>query len=279
MRRRHTTSYLKLLESALTGCFGWNFTVPLHASLQSAVEMKAERLGFDPMIYAHRAATTESELYTLADEVCSRALRPTISQAQFLFLGVVLLSQIAATSPTGGPVSAWCNSAPTGIEPFLPLIAIAELNLAPKGRHRVLLTEWRATILQTVSLGRFTSAEVGILPRSLQEKYFAPVNGAEQPTLQVSDFIRVMSRVERANLLRERSEDAPRGTFDLVLSPGSLTFLTETARQKWVRQLARSLRPGGILMISEAEASIFDAAEFARLESGPKGFYERTSAA
>lgn len=274
MPRRPTISYLKLLETSLTACFGWNFTAALRASVQSTVETKADRLGLDPMIYAHRAATTESELYTLADEVCSRTTRPTINQSQFLFLGAVLISQIAETSPTGGPIRTWCSSAPLGLEPFLPLIAISELNLPPKGRHRVLLTEWRATILQAVSLGRFASNEVAALPRSLQEKYLAPVGQESNPLYQLSDQIRVKVQVERANLLRTAEARPHRGAFDLVLSPGSLTFLTDAARQKWIRQAGASLRPGGILVLSESETSLFDDLMFAKIESGPKGFYE-----
>lgn len=151
-----------------------------------------------------------------------------------------------------GPLRAWCAGCATGEELWSLAIVLEEEGLGERARLY-------GTDLSPVALD---AAWRGLLPLARMREYTA----AYQRAGGVSEFSAYYVAAPEGDVVRERlrrgavfgphdlTADPPPGSFDVVFCRNVLIYLLPAAQERVQGQLARAVRPGGILALGRAEA-------------------------
>jgi chemotaxis methyl-accepting protein methylase len=143
----------------------------------------------------------------------------------------------------GGKVHAWSAACGNGAELYSLAIVLAESGLLPGS---VLLgTDCRATAIATASRGVYHEEALRKVPAPLRDRYFASLGDAWRVALPPEG--RISWQV--ANVLGSPAEE----TWDLILCRNVAIYLRcEAGSALWATLIGR-LRPGGLLVVGNAE--------------------------
>jgi chemotaxis protein methyltransferase CheR len=149
--------------------------------------------------------------------------------------------------PSLGPtVKAWSAGCASGEEPYSVVLAAADAGVAV----RVVATDVDATLLDRARSACYPESSLRDLPAMLRARAFE--DGCLRPAYR-----------EPVEFLRhDLRSGAPDGSFDLVLCRNLVfTYFAEERQTEVGARLARSLRPGGALVVGAHEAPALDELE------------------
>lgn len=197
----------------------------------------------DLRAYAEVLRSDPDETNGLLDRITINVSQLFRNPEQWVRLERDIVPDLAATG--GGRIRAWSAGCSFGAEAF---------SLAATVRHAVADTrlEIRASdidrrILAAAGRGEFSADDARTAPAELLERYFE--RRADGGWTAGRELLRAVE-FHREDLLAT----TPRpGSFDLVLCRNVVIYFTPEAREDVHARLARSLRPGGYLVIGSTE--------------------------
>jgi len=142
----------------------------------------------------------------------------------------------------------WCAAASSGQEIYSLAITLKEmLGSFSNYQIQILGTDISAGILEKASRGQYSQLEVsrGLSPERIK-RFFVPKGN----DWAICDELRSLATFRRLNLL----EPAPTlGAFDIVLCRNVAIYFSIANRAKLFANIAKHLRPGGVLIVSMTE--------------------------
>lgn len=160
----------------------------------------------------------------------------------------------------------WSAAASTGQEAYSLAILLVQAGYSLKDVE-IIGTDLSENVLDRARAGRYLQFEAGRgLPSDVLQTYFTRV-GLDW---QIDDEIRRMVRFERLDL---RANLASLGRFDLVLCRNVLIYFDAGTKRQIVTSIARTLSPGGHLVLGCAESLIGMDEPFTRSTHGQSTLY------
>jgi chemotaxis protein methyltransferase CheR len=144
-----------------------------------------------------------------------------------------------------GRVRIWSAGCSYGAEAYT-LAAIC-VDAIPQARVEIAGTDIDRRMVERAREGAFSAEDARDAPASMLERHFERTDGGGW---LAGDRLRRMTRFDVGDLLRV--EPRP-GSYDLVLCRNTVIYFTEDVRDALHARLARSLRPGGYLVVGATE--------------------------
>jgi chemotaxis protein methyltransferase CheR len=268
---------LKKLEEALAEHYGWSSHPLLRQEINTAIALKAGRLGITPSKYCQIAAGSQSELLALVEETAIGDSYFFREPQQFECLRTKILPELLLNPPSNGRLRFWSTACSTGEEAYSLAIAFDQ---AREDRNHlkveVFATDLRNRALLEASQARYRSVSLRELDEQTRVRYFEKTgffsrkSSSEFYTV-IPDIRRVVT-FRRINLLDRLFWKGVSGRFDLIVCTNQLFFLHGSAGRQMVQNLTNSLREGGYLMVAPAEVKLVNSSRFIQLVNFPTFF-------
>lgn len=153
-----------------------------------------------------------------------------------------VIAALAASG--GGRLRCWSAGSSYGAEAYT-LGAVA-LRAAPRAQTTILGTDIDAGLVARATAGRFSAGDARCAPAAALATYFTRSGNG----WRAGDALRRIVRFEQGDLLHIEPRAA---SLDLVLCRNTVIYFTDEVRDQVHDRLARSLRPGGVLVIGSLE--------------------------
>ena len=201
--------------------------------------VKLQRPGADLLIADVVEAMTTNETFFFRDRIPFEHFRATM---------------LPALVNDRGPhreIRIWCAACSTGQEPYSLAMSLKEIGAALAGwRFDIVATDIAGAVIERAKTGVYSQFEVQRgLPIALLLKYFQQIGDK----WQVVPEIRAMVKYRQLNLLRDFT---PLGTFDIVFCRNVLIYFDHDTKVEVLHRIARSMRPGGFLVLGAAETVV-----------------------
>lgn len=145
----------------------------------------------------------------------------------------------------------WCTAASTGEEPYSAAMIVRE-TLRDARDALILATDLSTQALTCAREGVYENRRTEQVPRSLKAKYFMRRPGSEPETYAVRDEIKRHVKFGRINLA---NPPFPlRGPLDVIFCRNVMIYFDDEVRRRLLRDLHRLLKPGGYLLVGQAES-------------------------
>lgn len=168
----------------------------------------------------------------------------------------LLLDRFWSTWARSGPsVRVWSAACSTGCEPYTLAILLRERGLAAPGTVEILGTDVNGRVLEEARAGVYGDFSLRNTSRYHRERYFRKVGHL----YHLDPEVRRMVRFRRFNLMRPDDWVAAEA-FHAILCRNVLIYFDREAKRRAVDVLARTLRPGGALLVGRSE-SLFNVPE------------------
>ena len=209
--------------------------------MERRIRSFAERLGCTDLdSYAARVRGDADELDALLDRITINVSQLFRNPEQWERIAGSVIPELARS----GSITAWSAGCSFGAEAYSLAATVREV--APQTRLSIHASDIDRRILAAAGRGEFTDDDARSAdPAVLERQFDRTADGwrAGRPLLDAVSFA-------REDLLRDAP---PEGSFDLVLCRNVVIYFTPEARSQVHAMLARSLRPGGILVIGSTE--------------------------
>lgn len=167
----------------------------------------------------------------------------------------------------------WCAGCSSGEEPYSVAMLLRYL-LAD-------ISDWDIYLLGTdINQGKLDQAAIGEYSRwSFREEPIVPVNGYFVPVsdnrVRIDTGIKKMVKFTRLNLVEDTMfyDSVSPVSLDLILCRNVLMYFSTDIAEKVVESLVKSLKPGGILIVSPQEIGIVSHPEIRMEQDGPVFFH------
>lgn len=180
-----------------------------------------------------------------------------------------IIPAVVAARGGAGP-AVWCAATSTGQEPYSLAMLLAS-SFAHLTGASVLATDLSEDVLRRAADGRYSQLEVNRgLPVSMLVRWFTQ-DGNEW---QLSERIRRTVTFRQLNLVRPLP---PLGPFDIVLLRNVLIYFERDLKAAVLREVARTMRPGGFLLLGGAETTYGLVDDFERVTVGRSVCYRLPS--
>lgn len=180
----------------------------------------------------------------------------TINVSEFFRNGDRFVELVRLLPPTSGPVQGWSAGCSHGAEAYT-----LALLLAQEGRRfEILGTDLDPKMIARAREAVYRADEVREVPQNLLERFFESVPAG----YRVRSEIRRHLRFATGDLLLD---PYPAG-MDVAMCRNVVIYFTEEAKERVLRGLVQSLRPGGLLLTGSTE-SIFDPSRYGLVGVAP----------
>ena len=198
------------------------------------------------------------ELDALLDRITINVSQLFRNPEQWERLATTIVPELVETG--SGRIRAWSAGCSFGAEAFS--LAATVRSVAPHAQLSIHASDIDRRILATASRGEFTAEDARTAPPELLAAHFDQTATGWRAKPSLTSAV----RFAHEDLLTTRP--AP-GSFDLVLCRNVVIYFTPEARVAVHEMLARSLRPGGILVIGSTERISQPLAELDLEPAGP----------
>lgn len=262
----------------LSGSFEENFTAYSPAVAEKIIQERSGQLGLNaPSSYLQLLCTDPGEA-----SYFSRMLRVRYSAffrdpLQFELLGTIILPAML-NACQGGTFRVWSAACAGGEETYSLAILLDELMQHHEtGPHLQLFgTDVAEDALEEAAAGVYPASRVDSVSLNRLNTYFSVQNDR----YRVKDNLRRMATFSRHDLLSQGAYAPPEsifGGFDVILCRNFLMYLDNAGYSRVFDNLLRALKPGGILMLGNAETLPEKyAAHFERVFAFGEMFRKRT---
>ncbi len=168
---------------------------------------------------------------------------------------------------TRRPLRVWSAGCATGEEVATLLVLLAEAGADPDST--VLGTDIAGDTLRRARWLAYSREQLRRVPPELRSSYFVR-SGAREA---LAPALRERASFQCHNLMESPYPVAPGGGgFDVIFCRNVLIYFTEAAFQRTVEALARSLAPGGVLVLSASEP-LLRVPPTLRVQRGEQAFF------
>lgn len=145
--------------------------------------------------------------------------------------------------------SVWCAGCSTGQECYTLEMLMEEYRSTGKWMPVVMImaTDISETVLKQAEKGRYKLKELEGIPVLWREKYCSVL---EDKTFEMKEKLRTPVRFRKQNL---RTYVHTKEQYDLILCRNVMIYFDSEAKKKLVRELEKSLKPGGYLLVGHSE--------------------------
>ncbi len=148
----------------------------------------------------------------------------------------------------------WSAACSTGEEPYTMAMTLHP-HLVRSGLDlKILATDISTRVLAHAQAGRYQENRLAGVPEELCRKYFRAEEGRGEAVFAVSEQLKQMIMYRRLNFTVFPYRI--KGVFDVILCRNAMIYFDRDLRTSMVKEFARLLKPGGILMIGHAETLI-----------------------
>jgi chemotaxis methyl-accepting protein methylase len=270
-------SALKKLEDALAEHYGWSGHPFLRQEINTAIAVKAGRLGITPSKYCQIAASSQSELLALVEETAMGDSYFFREPEQFEWLRTKILPELMHNQPPKAKLRLWSATCSTGEEAYSLAIAFREARTRESEQEvEVYATDVRNSALLEASQARYRSVSLRELSEEMRNRYFELSSGLSRKIsgefYTVIPDIRRVVIFRRVNLLDRLFWKGVAGRFDLIVCANQLAYLHGTAARQMSSNLINSLRVGGYLMVAPREEKLINSSRVMQHISFPTFF-------
>jgi chemotaxis protein methyltransferase CheR len=194
----------------------------------------------DLLSYLSLLESDESRLNEFLDKMTINVSQLWRNPEQWRLMAQDVLPDLA----TQNRIRAWSAGCSYGAEAYT--LASVCLEAAPKARVEIVGTDIDARMIERANAGRFSEEDGRDAPRDSLERWFEHEDGA----WVAKGCVRKLVRFEAGDLLRM---PVAANSYDLVLCRNTVIYFSEPVRDELHERLARSLRPGGYLIVGATE--------------------------
>jgi chemotaxis protein methyltransferase CheR len=268
---------LKKLEDALAEHYGWSTHPFLRQEINTAIALKAGRLGITPSKYCQIAAGSQSELLALVEETAMGDSYFFREPDQFECLRTKIFPELMQSHPPNGRLRLWSTACSTGEEAYSLAIAFDQARGEQSQlKAEIFASDLRNRALLEASQARYRSVSLRELDEETRKRYFEKTGffsrkSASEFYTVIPDIRRVVT-FRRVNLIDRHFWKGVSGKFDLIVCANQLLFLHGSAGRQTVHNLTNSLREGGYLMVAPSEMKLVNSSRFIQLVNYPTFF-------
>ncbi len=222
-----------------------DFSLYRRPTVQRRVRNRMSTLRLPDMAaYLQLLRVSDSETDALVDRLAIKVSRFYRNAAAFDRLRGGLLAELAGLAAPR-PIRAWSAGCGYGEEPHTLAMLMEEAGVAGE----VLATDIDPGALREGRAGVYDDAALGELPMELRARFLDPVPG-RQGRWRVGAQARHRITWRLHDLAADPEPEPP---FDLVSCRNVLIYLDRATQHVILARIIASLRPGGCLMLGEAE--------------------------
>lgn len=222
--------------------------------------------------YVEKVAHRSSELAELAPALTVSETYFLRNANQFRALAALLSSRQKAYTRQLRLLSAGCS---TGEEAYSLAITVRETLGNPADRALLVLgVDLNAEAIESARSGTYSRWSLRETPDAIRGRYFVQ-NGNRYA---VGEEIRTRVQFEQQNLLQPAKDLWRNEAYDIVFCRNVLMYLAPAAASSLIRNIARSLAPGGHLFLGHAENLRGLSNDFHLRHSHDTFYYERRAA-
>ncbi|CAH0525145.1 CheR family methyltransferase [Vibrio hippocampi] len=182
----------------------------------------------------------------------------------FTLLSDKLLPEMAANKR---PIKIWSAASSSGQEPYSMAMTVLETQLKRPGLPSVSITatDISNTMLDMCRVGEYDNLALGRgLSPERRRAFFEPTTDGK---MKIKDNVKRMVNFRTQNLM---DSYALLGKFDIIFCRNVLIYFSPEMKAKVLNQMARSLNPGGYLLLgaSESLTGLTDHFEMVRCNPG-----------
>ncbi|MCW2928361.1 MAG: methyltransferase, CheR-type [Thermoleophilia bacterium] len=211
--------------------------------MERRIRSFAERRGVTSLDdYRAMVRGDDDELNALLDRITINVSQLFRNPEQWVRLAQDVVPDLAGS---GDRIRAWSAGCSYGAEAYSLAVTVREH--APRSRLEIRASDIDRRILDAAGRGEFTRDDARSAPAEMLDRHFEPTgSGGWKARRELLSAV----RFHQEDLLK--ASHAP-GSFDLVLCRNVVIYFTPEARSQVHEMLARSLRPGGYLVIGSTE--------------------------
>ncbi len=170
-----------------------------------------------------------------------------------------------------GTVRVWCAACSTGEEPLTLAMLLRDQGLLE--RVELVASDISTRVLARAQAGRYGGRSLRVLPDDARGRHFDEVGDG---WLRVHDDLVRKVRWQRLNLF-DFDGVGNLGAFDAILCRNALIYFDDERVLRLVERFARSLSPGGLLLVGASESLLRFGTAFDCEEHGGAFFYRKGS--
>jgi len=145
----------------------------------------------------------------------------------------------------------WSAACSTGEEPYTLAMTVHKHVQKHRLDLKILATDISTRVLAHAQAGIYDEDRLVTVPDPLKSKYFRAQLGQGTQSYAVSEQLKQMIMFHRLNFTV--FPYPIKGMFDVIFCRNAMIYFDRDLRTRMVREFARLLKPGGILMIGHSE--------------------------
>jgi chemotaxis protein methyltransferase CheR len=145
----------------------------------------------------------------------------------------------------------WCAAASTGEEPYTIAMTLREA-IPAVSDVKLLATDISTKVLARAREGVYSAKSVEAVPRELRLRHFVKEGRGEGAAFRVTPELRRIVKFGRINLAKPPFP--LRGPLDVIFCRNVMIYFDNKVRAGLLNDMARLLRPGGVLFVGHAES-------------------------
>ena len=158
----------------------------------------------------------------------------------------------------------WSAACSTGEEPYTMAMTLHPHMVKYGLDLKILATDISTRVLAHAQTGSYTEDRLANVPDDLQSRYFTRQDGKQDCDYLVSNELKNMVMFRRLNFTV--FPYPIKGIFDVIFCRNAMIYFDRGLRQRMVREFAKLLRPGGLLMVGHAETLIGMESEYCTIK-------------
>ncbi len=148
-------------------------------------------------------------------------------------------------------VRIWSAACSTGEEPYTLAMTVHKHLVKHRLDLKILATDISTRVLAHAQAGSYAEDRLANIPEQMKDQFFQAQGGKGPVSYTVSGELKRMIMFHRLNFTV--FPYPIRGIFDVIFCRNAMIYFDRDLRTRMVKEFARLLKPGGILMIGHAE--------------------------
>lgn len=148
----------------------------------------------------------------------------------------------------------WSAACSTGEEPYTMAMTLHQHLVKYELDLKILATDISTRVLAHAEAGCYTEDRLANIPDDLRARYFTRQTGKQDCDHLVADELKKMIMFRRLNFTV--FPYPIKGVFDVIFCRNAMIYFDRDLRRSMVREFAKLLRPGGLLMVGHSETLI-----------------------